>query len=66
MCSVIVTCGDIECKYYNPSGCTAPSVDHSTDRFCVTGRRRPRDDIREVMRESEPTGHKVKGRWRNG
>jgi len=46
---VIVTCGDIECQYHNPNGCTAPEVHHSTDRFCTTGRRRPRDDTRELM-----------------
>jgi len=55
---VIVTCGDIECKYYNPNGCTAPSVDHSTDRFCVTGRRKPRDEIKKLMQDNKPLDFK--------
>lgn len=36
---MIVTCGDTTCKYYTDAGCSAPTVDHISDRFCVTGRR---------------------------
>jgi len=42
-------CDDVECQYYNVGVCTSIDRHHSTDRFCTTGRRRPRDDTRELM-----------------
>lgn len=62
MCSVVY-CNDTECQYYNPNGCTASEIYHSTDRFCITGRRKPKDDTRELMRESEPKGKRKNGKW---
>jgi hypothetical protein len=46
---MIVTCSDAECKYYNANYCQAPAVDHTADRFCTAGRRRPKDEHRQMM-----------------
>lgn len=45
-----VTCGDLECKYNDNHQCNADAVDHTADRFCATGRRKPRDETAELMR----------------
>lgn len=42
-------CGDTKCKFYNPNGCTAGDIDHTADRFCITGRRRERNFTKELM-----------------
>ena len=65
VCNMIVTCGDIECKYYNPNGCTADEVDHSADRFCITGRRKQQEDYTDLMRAGNPNCHKYGGKWVN-
>ncbi|GBG57284.1 hypothetical protein SPFL3102_02650 [Sporomusaceae bacterium FL31] len=44
-----ITCTDTDCKYNTSGNCTATAIDHTSDRFCVTGRRRPRDEIRDAM-----------------
>jgi len=64
VCSVIY-CDDTECQYHNRDGCTAPEVHHSTDRFCTTGRRKPKDDHAELMRAGNPNCHKDNGKWKS-
>ncbi|GMB00908.1 hypothetical protein PIPA1_37070 [Pelosinus sp. IPA-1] len=44
-------CDDTECQYYNPNGCTASEIYHSTDRFCVTGRRAGKSYTQELMKQ---------------
>lgn len=56
-------CNDTECQYYKQSGCISVDRHHSADRFCITGRRKPKDDIKQLMRESEPKGYKRRGKW---
>jgi len=51
-------CDDQECQYHSAAGCTASEIYHSTDRFCTTGRRRQRDDTRELMKNNEPINYK--------
>lgn len=56
-------CNDIECEYYKQGVCVSVDRYHSTDRFCITGRRKPKDEMRELMRESEPIGFKRGGKY---
>lgn len=52
---MVVTCSDTECKYCNDGQCTATTIDHTSDRFCTTGRRRARDDVAsDLMRTFNP------------
>ncbi|AIF52014.1 hypothetical protein UFO1_2467 [Pelosinus sp. UFO1] len=60
---MIVRCGDRECIYYTSKECTAPELDHTAERFCTMGRRKPKDETRELMRESEPKGYKRGNKW---
>lgn len=55
-------CGDVECKYNSPNGCTRPIVSHTADRICIDGRRK-RNDTAEMMQASAPSGHKRGGKW---
>jgi hypothetical protein len=61
---MIVTCNDTDCKYNAGFTCTATAIDHTADRFCTAGRRKPRDNITELMKQSEPSGYKSGGKWR--
>ena len=56
-------CNDIECQYYKQGVCISVDRHHSTDCFCITGRRKPKDDTRELMRKCEPKGIKRAGKW---
>jgi hypothetical protein len=58
-----VTCSDSECKFCEAGICIADAIDHTSDRFCTAGRRRPRDNTAELMQQSEPCGYKLKGKW---
>lgn len=58
-------CDDTECQYYNPAGCTASEIYHSTDRFCVTGRRKQRDDHAELMRVQSPNCDSSGGKYKS-
>ena len=59
VCSVcLVTCPDTECKYYHVDGCTADVVAHSTDRFCITGRRKQEPEYKQMMRYGKPIDYK--------
>ena len=49
-----ITCSDSECKFYDAGNCTADTISHTSDRFCVTGRRRPRDETAELMQQFKP------------
>ena len=60
---MIVTCGDTECQHYTDNGCSAPIADHTSDRFCVTGRKKQVDDYERMMRPDEPKGHRRNGKW---
>ncbi|WP_094603601.1 hypothetical protein SPSIL_054490 [Sporomusa silvacetica DSM 10669] len=44
-----VTCSDTECRFYEAGKCIADLVDHTSDRFCTSGRRKPRDETPELM-----------------
>ena len=46
----VVTCSDFECEHYQAGQCIAPAVDHTADRFCVTGRRRSKDETTRLMK----------------
>lgn len=63
MIARIVRCGDMECVYHNGNECIAPELDHTTDRFCTFGRRKPKEDIVQMMQASEPKGYKRGGKW---
>lgn len=64
MCSVTIShCDDTECEYYAVEGCTAPEIYHSTDRFCTSGRRKPKDEYERLMREGAAIGYKANGKW---
>lgn len=56
-------CDDVECQYYKQGVCISDDRCHSADRFCTTGRRRPKDDITDLMRAGEPTGYKRGGKY---
>ena len=60
---MIVECGDIECKFYEKGYCIAETIHHTAERFCTTGKRKPKDDTEQLMRESEPRGFKRAGTW---
>lgn len=47
---MVVTCTDVECKYYSEGNCTASNIDHSPDRFCTTGRRKPQNETEDLMK----------------
>jgi hypothetical protein len=61
-----VTCSDSECRYYEAGQCTADAVDHTSDRFCTVGRRKPKDDTPQLMQtfnancQSTAKGYKSK------
>jgi len=57
VCTVIY-CDDTECKYYSTAGCTAVDIHHSTDRFCVTGRRTKQPEYKQMMRYNSPIDYK--------
>jgi hypothetical protein len=44
-------CPETECIHYNPSGCTAGEIWHSTDLFCVTYKRKERNETEQLMRK---------------
>jgi hypothetical protein len=63
---MIVTCNDTECKYYSNAVCTAPTVDHTADRFCITGRRKPHDEnYNGLMTVSNPNCHSKGGKYKS-
>jgi len=51
---VIVVCNDSECKHHGVNGCKADVIYCSTDRFCVTGRRKERNYTKELMEYFKP------------
>ena len=51
-----VTCSDNQCKHNLAGQCVSPAISHTSDRFCSTGRRRPRDDTAELMQPSFKAG----------
>lgn len=55
-------CDDIECQFNKQGVCISDDRYHSADRFCTTGRRRPRDDTRELMRNDKPMDFKRCGK----
>jgi len=44
-----VICSDSECRFYEAGKRIAELVDHTSDRFCVTSRRRPRDETPQFL-----------------
>jgi len=58
VCSVTVTCGDTECKFYNPNGCQATAIDHTADRFCTAGRNKVEPEYKQMMRYNSPIDYK--------
>lgn len=44
-----VTCSDLNCIHNTAGQCTATDIDHTSDRFCVTGRKKPRDETADLM-----------------
>lgn len=59
----IIRCGDKECIHHNGEECIAPELDHTTDRFCIFGRRKPKEDSVQMMQASEPKGYKRRGKY---
>ena len=51
-----VTCSDLECINNTAGQCTAAGIDHTSDRFCTTGRRKPPDDTTDLMRPAFKSG----------
>jgi hypothetical protein len=60
---MIVTCGDTECQYYNPAGCTAPVIDHTVDRFCTIGRKKRIEDYEWMMRPDAGICYRNTAAW---
>ena len=58
-------CDDIECQYYKQGVCLSDDRYHSADRFCITGRRKPRDDTAELMRAGNPNCHTASGKYKS-
>ena len=56
-----ITCSDSECRFYEDGVCVADAVDHTSDRFCTTGRRKPRDTINNLMQVQRPGCHRQGG-----
>ncbi|TWH47722.1 hypothetical protein [Sporomusa sp. KB1] len=46
-----VTCSDLECRLCKAGRCIADAIGVTSDRFCVTGRRKPRDETPELMQQ---------------
>jgi hypothetical protein len=46
----LIACSDTQCQYNLNGQCTAGSIDLTSDRFCSTGRRRPVNEIPDLMR----------------
>ena len=44
-----VTCSDYECRLCEDGKCIADVIGITSDRFCVTGRRKSRDETTELM-----------------
>lgn len=62
-----ITCADTDCKYNTSGNCTATAIDHTSDRFCSTGRRKPKDEIQSAMRPDVGMCHRSNGKLkRNG
>jgi len=49
-----VTCSDLNCIHNTAGNCSTTGIDHTSDRFCVTGRRRPRDETPQLMQTFKP------------
>lgn len=47
---MVIKCADVECKYYNDGNCIATNIDHTSDRFYTTGRRKEKDDAAGLMK----------------
>lgn len=43
-------CNDTECQFYKQGICVSADRYHSTDRFCVTGRRKQEPEYKQMMR----------------
>lgn len=46
-----IACSDYECHLCENGKCIADVIGITSDRFCVTGRRRPRDETPELMQQ---------------
>jgi hypothetical protein len=50
----MTTCSDIDCKHNTDGQCMAADIDHTTDRFCTTGRRIEKEDYDRLLRQDNP------------
>ena len=57
-------CNDTECQYYKQGVCLSVDRHHSTDRFCITGRRKPRNETAELMQPNDGICHRVNGKMK--
>jgi hypothetical protein len=62
---MISHCADTECEFYNPDGCTASEIHHTSDRFCTAGRRKPRDFTKELMDHFNSGCHRGGGKHKS-
>jgi hypothetical protein len=56
-----ITCSDYQCHLCENGKCIALAIGITSDRFCETGRRRPRDDTAELMQVKRPGCHRQGG-----
>ena len=61
---MLLHCNNTKCKYNDNQALLCGATDiHYVDRLCITFKRKREECYRELMRESEPVGHKRKGKW---
>lgn len=45
----MITCSDLNCIHNVAGICQATDINHTSDRFCTTGRRKTPDNTQELM-----------------
>jgi hypothetical protein len=54
----IAHCPETECIHHNPNGCTADVIWHSTDRFCVSFKRKVDGEYKQLIKNTQPIDFK--------